>query len=460
MQKNSNSTDTLPQENQDLAQFSELQRRAILDPAVIKQIIAGAGSGKTKTIIGLLTYRLTHCREKPECILVLSFSRKAVAELKERLPEKFRESIQVRTFHGFCLQQIKKIYPEKKISIIEPAAKTDFFVKKLHQYPEIGGIPFSLLIENPDIFQKQFSEIEKKINRAFARHKKRHDLLEFSELIDQFLHLLQGKERCPKVESIRQKFECIIVDEFQDTDPRQFDFLCQMKSKRIIVVGDDWQAIYAFRGATVKPFLLFQERLAAKVFFLKENYRSLKQIVDLGSKVISASKRQVAKKVKVVRRCSTKIPNFAIEINRKTIVEFLSLLTDNLPYALLVRSNQRRIFWEKKGIPKEKIMTIHRAKGLEFPIVFLDLCGGWGTISLHVDQEKQDFQDEEIRILYVGITRAQNLLTFLYLPVYRPRSRDGFFWQQLIVKQVRCIYQPPFPTLFKKKLSLAQKMNS
>lgn len=419
--------------------FSKPQRAIITDEHPVKQVIAAAGSGKTRTIIGLVTYRLMRGLEEPGGVLMLTFSRKAAAEMRERLPGTLREAVEISTFHSFAYRWLTALHPElslRRVSIIEEEAKRIFYSEHFRENADlIGGIPFAFLMNSPRIFQSLFPELYSLVTKAFDEFKKREGLLEYSDLIRILVQDLQRREAY--LYALRTRYGLILVDEFQDTDPEQMKFLLEMNAPRIAVVGDDWQAIYSFRGATVEPFFNFRKSFKnVRVYRLSENYRSVSEIVKLGNRVIRSSSRQLKKRVvsargKGERRCLCALPIFS-----GGEAELICHIPSECDYRILARSNFRCGVWRIAGIPEERIMTVHRAKGLEFDTIFLDLIGGWSGYDPSTESAGND---EEIRIAYVGLTRAKNRLIILYNPLADEEESEGALWKRLFSGRLKTV---------------------
>jgi len=432
-QKNSVPDDLLPG-------FSRSQLKIILDTAPVKQVIAAAGSGKTRTVIGLVTNRLLSGTDSENSILMLSFSRKASFELKERFPEAFREKLEISTFHSFALRWISKTHPEyslKKIGIIKEKEKLSFFEKYLRKHSEIvGGIPFHLLMTDDGLFSDLFPDLYQKIHGDYADHKKKNDLLEYGDLVRIIVRDLINHESY--TDQFRNRYSLIVVDEFQDTDPEQLIFLEQMKCRELVVVGDDWQAIYAFRGASVEPFLHFKKKFQnAKLFYLSENYRSLPDIVSLGNHVIQFSEKQLKKRVRAMRRKKNRNTVMALSMHAGLEKTLHDVIPDKISYRILTRSNRRRNDWINSGFQEDFVMTIHKSKGLEFDCVLLDITGGWSGYNPAVNAGGSNTNDEEIRIAYVGLTRAKNKLIILYDPEALPDRGQGALFENVFSSRVK-----------------------
>ena len=420
----------------------------LLSSAPVKQVIAAAGSGKTRTVIQLASQvlsgpsarweaqnaRLEDSARRP--LLLLTFSRKACSEMRERLPDAAKDRADVNTFHGFCFRTIRLHYPggahykivdeEEKIEILKPLFRR-------YRY-EIGGIPYALLLANPGYFRQEFPEAAFRIFRYWEQYKQKHKCLEYQDLIRMTLSGLRKAWSSAATEGgasswaagLAGSYHTIIVDEFQDTDPAQLEFLKLMKPQKLVVVGDDWQSIYSFRGADVRPFLDFRSHFPeTRKFFLSVNYRSLPSIVEAGNRLIKQSSGQIRKKVRA-RRQDRSAAAFCVVAGKETereVLEKLALYKSDR--VVLCRSNHRRNQWLEAGVAGANCLTVHRAKGLEFSMVLLDVLGGWSGAS------DPDSRNEEIRIAYVALTRAKNLFIALGKSEYGNKTGDAFIWAQL-----------------------------
>lgn len=416
-----------------LRSLSGPQRAIVTSNAAVLQVIAAAGSGKTRTVISLAEYSVaTGC--PPEAILLLSFSRKAVAEIRSRLCPGVREKIEVSTFHSFCYRRLAQIDPQnarQKIDLIAEEERLRFLHERLvEEGAHLQGTPFELLLGNPALFRRRYPASSMRVFRAFANYKRTTGRLEYDDLIVKMLIGLKSKT--PEAERLRHRYRLIIVDEFQDTDPSQLKFLKLMRPQRLVVVGDDWQAIYGFRGADVKPFLDFSRHFrGAARLRLAENYRSLRPITIAGNHIIKRTSRRLRKKVVAVRgaRGSNAVCALSTEPGEEAV--FVRRFSP-IDCMLLVRSNFRRRLWIELGWPADRVSTIHRAKGLEYRLVFLDLAAGWtGRGKDNEQRSPRELHDEELRICYVGITRARDFLCVLHREQYRAGDGTGLIFEAL-----------------------------
>lgn len=278
-------------------------------------VIAGAGTGKTKTMI----CRAAHMIESgipSSCILMLTFTNKAADEMKKRLGEisdERAEKITACTFHSFCALMLRfygnRIGMDNHFTIIPPSDETDVvdIVKTeqgIRQY-EVRGFPPSAKIVSiisksanlgksiEDVVLKSFStyypyikHIEK-IAAGVKAFMAKNNLVNYDDILLNTVRLL---ETCGDVTArIAAGYHYIMVDEYQDTNtPQETILRCLFKhTKNIAVVGDDMQALYGFRGATPKNILTFAERYpGTKTVFLTKNYRSNQEILDLANDVV------------------------------------------------------------------------------------------------------------------------------------------------------------------------------
>ncbi|MFN4150800.1 MAG: ATP-dependent helicase, partial [Candidatus Sericytochromatia bacterium] len=270
-------------------------------------VIAGAGSGKTRT----LTYRLAYMLENnisPENILLMTFTKKASNEMTERafklLNNMSLGNITSGTFHSFSNFILRKYYrllnlmpnftiadsidSEDIIDLIRQELKFD---KKTKAFPKKGRVQeiisksrncnksIDKVIDSMYKGLKDFTEEIKLIAETFKEYKKSNNILDYDDLMENLRDSLRDNDEFRNI--IQEKYKYIMVDEFQDTNPIQkeiTDYIAN-KYKNIMVVGDDSQSIYGFRGAEVENILRFPETYPdCKVIKIEQNYRSSQEI--------------------------------------------------------------------------------------------------------------------------------------------------------------------------------------
>jgi len=274
-------------------------------------IIAGPGTGKTRVLIEKVLYLIQEKRIKPNKILVSTFTVKAAEELKDRLRLQVGnkvETMQISTIHSFCQTMLEEfseyhrlgaafnvLDEEDQYIFIKSRYAFTFGLKDYIKPYEISTLinTFNKLSENnidPDKlieYLKRTKSEERNIKLVEAYKKyllalRVENLVDFSNLQKEFLYIIENNNNV--LEKVQQKYDYILIDEYQDTNPIQdkiFSLIAKQK-KNICVVGDEDQSIYGFRGALVENFRNFAKKYEnVKIVKLEENFRSGKQIVDL-----------------------------------------------------------------------------------------------------------------------------------------------------------------------------------
>ncbi|MBA2873156.1 DNA helicase-2/ATP-dependent DNA helicase PcrA [Anoxybacillus calidus] len=281
--------------------------------------LAGAGSGKTSVLTARVGYLINVKRIDPENILVLTFTRKAAEEMKERiakLPGLSKNTIRnlvAGTFHSVFLQILKSqgydhkiLSNEKHKEVIIKRILKDMGLKDDYD-PEtiLSLISFSKnqLLTVDDLPEQTPIEREfKEIFRRYEQWKNEEHYMDFDDMLVYTYHLLNENERL--LERLQERFRYIEVDEFQDTNIAQYKVLQMLaeKHKNLFVVGDDDQSIYAFRGANSDIILNFPKDYPnTYIVTLDVNYRSNPSIVGLGNEIIKYNKKRHVKTL----RCYT-----------------------------------------------------------------------------------------------------------------------------------------------------------
>ena len=293
--------------------LNDAQKQAVETTAGPLLVLAGAGSGKTKTLTHRIAYLLAHERVWPNEILAVTFTNKAAREMRERLAHLTRQENSRRfmpwmgTFHGICVRILRMdgehigvpqnfiIYDEDdRQGLIKQAMKqlsigTDK-VKPRAVSSAISNAKNDLL--TPDEYAANanypFQQSVAKIYDTYERLRSEAGALDFDDLLIETVRLLRD---VPDVRSkYRRRFKHILIDEYQDTNAAQYaivKFLVN-DARNICVVGDDWQSIYSWRGADFKNILNFERDFpGATVVKLEQNYRSTGAILDAAQQVIS-----------------------------------------------------------------------------------------------------------------------------------------------------------------------------
>lgn len=306
-----------------LGDLNTVQKDAVLTTSGPLLILAGAGSGKTKT----LTHRIAHliATEKlwPEEILAVTFTNKAAREMRERLSALLEQPNTrsfmpwMGTFHGICVRMLRidghhigiesnyVIYDEDdRQSLIKQAMKTqgvsDKQIKARAVSAAISGAKNQL--QTPEDFTALASyPFEKTVAALYVEYekaKKTAGALDFDDLLIEVVRLVKEK---PEVrDKWQRKFKHILIDEYQDTNAAQYAIVKSLigEDQNICVVGDDWQSIYSWRGADFTNILNFERDFpGAKVVKLEQNYRSTSAILEAAHNVISKNVKRSEKKL-------------------------------------------------------------------------------------------------------------------------------------------------------------------
>lgn len=304
----------------DLNFLNESQRQAVLKTDGPVMILAGAGSGKTRTLVARIQYLLEEKNISPFQILAVTFSNKAAREMRERLAVNTSINVgalQVTTFHAFCAKVLRMestylglsrnftIYDDGESQAIIKAllAKRGISQKELSPYTVaafIDGLKnlgfYMGLPKNEDV--EKYAE-DKRLFDIFMEYEAelhRSNAVDFGGLITGVLNLFRNFPEA--LRKYQDKYKYVLVDEYQDTNRAQFNLVQQLSHlhRNICVVGDEDQSIYSWRGADIRNILDYEQVFPeANLIKLEQNYRSSKKIIEAASEVIS---RNMARKGK------------------------------------------------------------------------------------------------------------------------------------------------------------------
>jgi DNA helicase-2/ATP-dependent DNA helicase PcrA len=360
-------------------------------------VIAGAGSGKTKT----LTYRVARLIEdgtSPENILLLTFTKKAAAEMLSRATlvlDQRCEKVAGGTFHSFANIILRKYAKYLKLqnnfTILDKSDCEDIinhitgqlYPKKEKRFPKKGTIheiySKSVNKETPTkkIIHDEFPQFEHcedkiiEIHKAYVIYKRENSVLDYDDLLLYLKLLLENNDNIRKTLSNQYKY--IMVDEYQDTNTLQADIIRLLASEHnnIMAVGDDAQSIYSFRGANYRNILDFPKMFEnTKIIKLEQNYRSTQNILKLTNKIISKAKESFTKNL-FSNITSPVMPALICARNTQMEADFicqriLELLDEDISlsdicvlarnsrmsYALEIELSKRAIPYQKFGGPK------------------------------------------------------------------------------------------------------------
>jgi DNA helicase-2/ATP-dependent DNA helicase PcrA len=300
--------------------LNDRQKEAVLHKDGPIMIVAGAGSGKTK----VLTTRIAHLLAQGVSafnILALTFTNKAAKEMKERV-EKILGDSQARnlfigTFHSVFARVLRgeahhlgydrnfTIYDTddaKSVlkTVINELNLDDKLYKPNTVYNRISQAKNSLVgpVEYANDYALQQEDVRAiaQIFAAYAARCKKNGAMDFDDLLVNMYELL--KNHPESLHKFQHKFKYIMIDEYQDTNPAQYEIIKLLGAahENVCVVGDDAQSIYSFRGATIENILQFQKDYDdVKVVMLEQNYRSTQSILNVANEIIKNNKGQIPK---------------------------------------------------------------------------------------------------------------------------------------------------------------------
>ncbi|HTO94016.1 MAG TPA: ATP-dependent helicase [Bacteroidota bacterium] len=295
-------------------QLNPAQYQAVTSVNGPHLIIAGAGTGKTRTITFRVAY-LVELGVKPESILLLTFTRRAAQEMLRRasiLLDARCEKVAGGTFHSFANLILRQYAPlvdfdssftildqgdaEDVVNLLRTQFKFDTKERRFPRKQTLYGI-FSRAVNTltpvKDILKDDYPHYEDfldditKLQAAFEVYKAKHNMMDYDDLLIYLRKLLRDNDRVRRTLSDRYKY--VMVDEYQDTNKIQAEIVTLLASAHgnVMVVGDDAQSIYSFRGATVRNILDFPETFPGCVIVkLEENYRSTQPILNLTNEIL------------------------------------------------------------------------------------------------------------------------------------------------------------------------------
>ncbi len=391
-------------------------------------IAAGAGTGKTRTMVYKVAWLVEHGID-PSKIVLLTFTRRASQEMKDRASTVLDNRCQAvlgGTFHSFANQVLRKYAPQigfnKSFSIIDSSEAADVFQHlrteaKLHTKDRRFAkkstlnnvhskmINTGLLIE--EILTQEYPQYIddahdfEDIFKRYKEYKKHHHLMDYDDLLTHLRDILY-------IDSVRkevtQNIEYLIVDEYQDTNKVQSEISCLLSSRnmKISVVGDDFQSIYSFRGASHQNMLDFPKILpSTQVFYLQNNYRSTQNILDLSNSLMQNVELAYPKKLVSTSTGNDKpaiVPIQDVEIQASFVT-------------------QRVLELREEGIPLDKIAVLFRS--------------GFHSNELEVHLSEANIPFMKFGgIKFTEAAHVKDLITFLKIA---QNPKDMLSWQRLLL---------------------------
>lgn len=311
--------------------LNPMQKEAVFCTEGPLLILAGAGSGKTRVLIHRIAYLIEEKKVNPWNIMAITFTNKAAKEMRERVDSLIGEGgnqVWVSTFHSTCVRILRRYSNEIGFDRYFTIYDTDDSKKVIRecmkelnvdfkQYKESGVLaainsaknefipPHLYLINVKGNFRQ---EIYAKVYSLYQEKLKKSNALDFGDLLVKTVELFSNHPKILK--EYQDRFEYIMVDEYQDTNAVQFKLINQLSSKHknLCVVGDDDQSIYKFRGADISNILDFEKTYPkANVIKLEQNYRSTGNILEAANQVIRNNEGRKHKKLWTEKEAGEKI---------------------------------------------------------------------------------------------------------------------------------------------------------
>ena len=344
-------------------------------------VLAGAGSGKTRTLV----YRVTYLPEKgiaPGNILLVTFTNKAAKQMQERLsqlislqaPSSKLQALWCGTFHhignrilrryasaiGFtssfgildqedakklletCMESLD-IEQKGRIPVPKPSV-----VHAILSFASNAKRPIAEVIEEKYGSLFPYLEDIQKVHQRYQKQKQQSNVMDFDDLLIKWLLLLSSFE--PARAQLQKQFQYVLVDEYQDTNILQAEIIRWLaaKHRNILVVGDDAQSIYGFRGAEIRNILDFPKLYPeTKTFYLEQNYRSTQPILELANEIIGRNFEQFPKKLFTDKKSE----------QRPLVIE----IGDTYQQASFV-ARQIQALSSENGVPLNEIAVLFRAR--------------------------------------------------------------------------------------------------
>ncbi|HKI62703.1 MAG TPA: UvrD-helicase domain-containing protein [Mariprofundaceae bacterium] len=370
-----------------MAELNPAQQQAVQAAGGPQLILAGAGSGKTRTVVHRIGHLIAVRGVAPHRVLAVTFTNKAAAELKSRLTDMIGDDaggVVSGTFHAVSLRFLRRYadalgYPrsfqvvdadDQKILIKRLLKTHNIAAERLHPSYLLGWIEHCKHagLTPSEAPEHGWNGVDmRELYREYQAELKRLERMDFSDLILNVVLLL--RDHPDVAAALRGRFDHVLVDEYQDTNPVQHEWLIRLcdEHRNLTVVGDDDQSIYGWRGADIRHILDFDKLWGgAGTHRLEENYRSTGAILKLANAVIQANSDRHAKELRATREDGAlpewQVCNDEYDEARKICRLIQRWRDQGRPWseiAVLYRSN-------RQSLPLEQIM---RESGIPYRIV-------------------------------------------------------------------------------------------
>jgi DNA helicase-2/ATP-dependent DNA helicase PcrA len=412
------------QQELNLAQYEAVMHNN--GPALV---IAGAGTGKTRTLV----YRVSRMIEdgiKPESILLLTFTRKSASEMLRRASQLLDgrcENVAGGTFHSFAVQILryyaKLLKYEGSFSILDQSdsedainlLRTEFIGKeskrrfptkqtlqKIYSMAVNTRVDFGLIIEENYSYFAEDSDRIVGLLEYYDEYKKKHNLMDYDDLLRNLLILL--KEHPKVLDVLNKRYKYLMVDEYQDTNKLQHEIVLLLsgKNSNVMAVGDDAQSIYSFRGASYQNIMFFPESFSnCKIYKIEENFRSTSQILDFSNQLIGQAIFKYEKKL------------------------YSNNLNGEKPYIVCTRTER-----EQSEFIVQQILEL-RETGVPLNDIAVLFRSGFHSFDLEIELEKANIPFVKFGgMKFIETSHIKDMVAYMKI-LFNPR--DAISWQRVLL---------------------------
>lgn len=417
-------------------------------------VVAGAGSGKTRVLTERIKF-LLETGTAPCNIVAITFTNMAAEEIKERLydVEGIGDTF-IGTIHSFA-NRVMKLSGEK-YRILDDSIDNDFHRELITKY--CHSLTFERFLDWKDLkaLEMMGKASENEVNNFFSPSEQGElnilersvedierevEVIGYTDYPESIYTLCRDRgvitfeELLIKAEkyfrSINAQIEHVLVDEFQDVGALEFNFVEALDAQNYFFVGDDWQSIYGFKGGNVRIFMKLIEDGLFRVFYLTNNYRNSRSVLEIADTVISQVSMKIDKtivpisdkdgSVQILSRNTLFTALCAIKADEDHYGDYFILVRTNkdiyamqekceeieLPYTTFKREGMSLAELKKHmSMNRVKILTVHVSKGLEVKNVLL-----YGNFPIQCPSYLLDA--EERKVMYVAVTRAKENLVIM-----------------------------------------------
>lgn len=471
--------------------LDDLQEKIVLDETKHLLVVAGAGSGKTLTIIAKIKYLINNKKINPSEILCISFTKESSSSLEYKIEKEIKTNINVYTFHKLSLEILKDYkyhITDKEIldNIINKFLNIDIYESNYHlnllkKYMKHYNYKDTITLEKEickfiHLFKtngyvlKDFNLILKKINKIYninRKYEKIFLILVMNTYIVYTNYLKENNEidfddmiyiASNYVEKNGYKnIKYIIIDEYQDTSFIRFKLIKNIVDStncKLMVVGDDYQSIYRFTGCDISLFTNFKKYFDdSKILKIENTYRNSQELINVSSKFVMKNKNQIPKKLFSIKHLKKPIKIIYYKDKKQDFEKLINSINTNILvlgrynndiYKYInnnLKLNENNIIYKNKNI---KYLTMHKSKGLECDnVIIINLEDSKYSFPSKIENKKifnyilkEDnyLFEEERRLFYVALTRSKNNV---YL--FTQKNKESIFIKELKTNYIKYI---------------------